>query len=1362
MTNARDVLMRSGAALNDLDDYYSQKAVYQTGRVYSFTLPAPASVVVVGPPAINGYIGVGNTGLESDSQDRIVAAPVSVFGTSATDTVYAVGSYGWLLNECSIVDDSTGLVPIFASSDGADREVFGLVQCANTTASGDSVGPGNLQISFVTMDGAGLPGTTSIPAGTYRFSVPLSMREIRRPDIVPRTAIQRGHARSGSVVDAKKYYKLKGDGVTDDSVAMSEALLDADANGRQLFFSDGNYLVNYRAAGIALPTVTNLTIVGETPSTTFTFDGSANIDTLTTDKERECLVSVGNGGSLRINQIKFVGFNRAVYAAAQRFNQTPIKLIELDKCKFENCAYAFCPNENFYIGGWSVSGVPRVWQINEFIMSSCRMTNMKLGGVYIYIPNMVDLLIKDSCLDGISNSYDGYKSGFLVSGNASFASTAPQTIPSGQGSSGFTFTHGLGYTPVLANLIVVGGLKSAAGISTADVTSVTSTQITVTTNVNCTANYAFQIVDMGQQPRAGRQREYQRIFDNLEVRNINRNVGSTWATQGFTGDGFGWRVSNCRAINIGWLDENPDDVEGFYFKGTGQFSNNYAINAGGVDGAMTFKGYSGDYDRMTPDGQFGDLIAEGNVIIATDGKSKQRMGFNLSGVWGLGSSKSAIAGYADSSQGDAIPVGSSSVSVLHYQPGYPNAFANGSSKIAVSSTSVVVNHYLGYIPAAGEIVIFDKTTKAGSGIASVSVGTLTATTFTVTANTAVTTTAYEFYWGNLYEIRVGDEKENSKTLSGITSCVPTAIDATKITFTADASVTTSPYEFSWAIHRTPAATILQNTSSVVVAHGRSVAPLPSEIVVSDFTVKASSAATFTKFTIDNITDTTFTVTARNSSDAAVSLTLAEWRFNWCITDDIDGSGTADPWWLGRTQIKNNIIRGVQQAIIIDSSHPKDVSIIGNEIDGLQTSAYANYRLTSGTYKWGNESVVAGIRFSLGRDILIADNIISNIGDTVNCQNAFGILATQGFRAPYNIRIRGNTVDRAIVRGTDPLGSSANFESYGLYVQSGEFTVDGLIVNGNTWRGMTYGAFIQGATGTGQIASGQSSVTITHGLGFRPDGIKIQHTTNMNDAGITSVEVRDITSTNFVVASNAATSANYDFIWSNNNHSGEYTDNYHFGSHARILTATSNITTSVDARPAMVIRGNGSAPNMCGFGQVNNGSSTVTIYHNLGYVPDIRIMDVTTKASSTITSATVGSVTARSFVVTTNANTTANYRFKWESVGTHPVAQSKPVIGARHWPFSGAFQLDMASAAIGIIPTSANNVVLRHGCTWTPRPHEIVIVPITHLGLGGIASIVCSAVNATNREFTVQCANSAGTATNPTVPIKFGWYVDLST
>jgi hypothetical protein len=57
-----------------------------------------------------------------------------------------------------------------------------------------------------------------------------------------------------------------------------------------------------------------------------------------------------------------------------------------------------------------------------------------------------------------------------------------------------------------------------------------------------------------------------------------------------------------------------------------------------------------------------------------------------------------------------------------------------------------VTHGLGFTPNAANIQLTDISSRAASGISSVWISAVSATTFTVSVNTAVTTTAFNFVW----------------------------------------------------------------------------------------------------------------------------------------------------------------------------------------------------------------------------------------------------------------------------------------------------------------------------------------------------------------------------------------------------------------------------------------------------------------------------------------------------------------------------------------------------------------------------------------------------------------------------------------
>jgi hypothetical protein len=70
----------------------------------------------------------------------------------------------------------------------------------------------------------------------------------------------------------------------------------------------------------------------------------------------------------------------------------------------------------------------------------------------------------------------------------------------------------------------------------------------------------------------------------------------------------------------------------------------------------------------------------------------------------------------------------------------------GNSAIATSATSVAVTHGLGFTPTAANIQLTDISSRTASGISSVWISAVGATTFTVTCNTAVTTVGFNFVW----------------------------------------------------------------------------------------------------------------------------------------------------------------------------------------------------------------------------------------------------------------------------------------------------------------------------------------------------------------------------------------------------------------------------------------------------------------------------------------------------------------------------------------------------------------------------------------------------------------------------------------
>jgi hypothetical protein len=177
----------------------------------------------------------------------------------------------------------------------------------------------------------------------------------------------------------------------------------------------------------------------------------------------------------------------------------------------------------------------------------------------------------------------------------------------------------------------------------------------------------------------------------------------------------------------------------------------------------------------------------------------------------------------------------------------------------------------------------------------------------------------------------------------------------------------------------------------------------------------------------------------------------------------------------------------------------------------------------------------GVFFNSGTTNSKVSNATIGAGGGLSGNSGNGVVLSSG---TSNIIVTGNTIIGNTVNGVAAVGTAAGYVIADNYISGNgaNLTVTATanrVVRNNV--GVTSPDF---ASGSSLVASGGTSVVVTHGLGVAPNAASIQISPTAGwGSNPLYVDTTTITSTQFTVRAASAVSANYDFTWSariNNN------------------------------------------------------------------------------------------------------------------------------------------------------------------------------------------------------------------------------------
>ncbi len=223
--------------------------------------------------------------------------------------------------------------------------------------------------------------------------------------------------------------------------------------------------------------------------------------------------------------------------------------------------------------------------------------------------------------------------------------------------------------------------------------------------------------------------------------------------------------------------------------------------------------------------------------------------------------------------------------------------------------------------------------------------------------------------------------------------------------------------------------------------------------------------------------------------------------------------------------------GILQGLYFDSCHAV-LNGTGGSGAGFTTGGTVTDVSINGGLVANNTE---GVYFNSGTTNSKVSNATIGAGGGLSGNSNNGVVLASG---TSNIVVTGNTVISNTSNGVVALGTAAGYVIANNFI-SGNGTnlavtaTANRVVRNNV--GVTSPDF---ASGTSQVASGGTSVVVTHGLGVAPSAasIQISPTTGWGSNPL-YVDTTTITSTQFTVRSASAVSSNYNFVWSariNNN------------------------------------------------------------------------------------------------------------------------------------------------------------------------------------------------------------------------------------
>lgn len=240
-------------------------------------------------------------------------------------------------------------------------------------------------------------------------------------------------------------------------------------------------------------------------------------------------------------------------------------------------------------------------------------------------------------------------------------------------------------------------------------------------------------------------------------------------------------------------------------------------------------------------------------------------------------------------------------------------------------------------------------------------------------------------------------------------------------------------------------------------------------------------------------------------------------------------------WIGSSAgdgvIIANVGSGIVQGMYFDSCHAV-LNGTGGSGAGFTTGGTVTDVSINGGLIANNTE---GVFFNSGTTNSKVSNATIGAGGGLSGNSGNGVVLSSG---TSNIIVTGNTVTSNTSNGVIALGTAAGYVIADNYISGNGANLTVTATSNRAVRnnvGVTSPDF---ASGSSLVASGGTSVVVTHGLGVAPSAASIQISPTAGwGSNPLYVDTTTITSTQFTVRAASAVSANYDFAWSariNNN------------------------------------------------------------------------------------------------------------------------------------------------------------------------------------------------------------------------------------
>ncbi len=374
-------------------------------------------------------------------------------------------------------------------------------------------------------------------------------------------------------------------------------------------------------------------------------------DTTSTTSKNQCVFSVTTGGSIRLDGVKFKGWNTVVRVETDGTTRD-YGTIRVENCEFENCNHAVNTADDAS-GPSLTSGGYAIDECDEFVFSGNKCKDMYCSGLRWFSRRTKTVRVTENIIDGVLTAapwYVGDKSDVAVVARSNHALSGTTSIDGVTLTSGVTRVLCVGQTTASQNGIYVANSGSwtraadlaAASTFTANVTTVkvtggsynnyatssypgavwrcTSSGTTGTNNMT----WEMKAADMKSGMRIIGAMPYNRgsgsasndadsnyrdlayVIANNVVRNIKADCGpiggssangagtgaTGWAVDGINVDGEHSKVIGNHVENV--YSRAYTQCQGIYVKiRSGIVANNTVHNAGHYQGAIAIKGQPG-------------------------------------------------------------------------------------------------------------------------------------------------------------------------------------------------------------------------------------------------------------------------------------------------------------------------------------------------------------------------------------------------------------------------------------------------------------------------------------------------------------------------------------------------------------------------------------------------------------------------------------------------------------------------------------------------------------------------------------------------------------------------------------------------